>query len=101
MHLSQNSGIEHFINIMSSSTTSDYVQQTYSELQLHLSLTLPICLFHFSILELWFQKMVSVHSTLYLERIIFEWRIAWELVFQHTWSFYVSISKNEVVLLYH
>jgi hypothetical protein len=51
-----------------------------------------------SILELYSQKMVRVHSALYLQGIIFQLRIVWEIVF---WLIWLCVGKGEVALLYN
>jgi hypothetical protein len=53
-------------------------EKTYSELGLHLFPALQTSFLLHSILVLHFQKVVRVHSTLYLQVIMFQSRIVWE-----------------------
>jgi hypothetical protein len=55
-------------------------EETYSELELHLLPPLQTSFLHLGILVLHFQKMVRVHSALYLQVITFQSRIEWEIV---------------------
>jgi hypothetical protein len=54
------------------------MQENYSELELHLFPALQTCFLHRIILEL---HWVRVHSAPYLQVIIFQLRIVWEIVF--------------------
>jgi hypothetical protein len=97
MPLSQNSGIEYFVdNIVI--IYIEYVQETCTELEPHLFLALQTCPFHLSMLQFRFLKTVGIHSALSIQVIIVQRRIYGKLLCD-TWFLFMW-GKNEVALLY-
>jgi hypothetical protein len=97
MHLYETPGIQYFEdNIVI------YVQGLRTR---NLFWTWAPSLHHFAdvsfVSELHFRKMVRVHSAIYLQVIIFQFKIMWEIVFWNVHGSCICVGKHEVTLLYN